>query len=145
MRSRRSGRREIRPRSDQDKQARLPDTVRYARQHFERGGVDPVCILYDQEHRPSFTQTNNLVDQERYRSGFKFAGRCHSRCQMETYSSNLGPEVQLTLLNSLVGPGGVPAFSNFNGLVCPTGSKSLIEGKGELFRLSNRRSTPADS
>ena len=81
MRSRRSGRREIRPRSDQDKQARLPDTVRYARQHFERGGVDPVCILYDQEHRPSFTQTNNLVDQERYRSGFtlRWSKRCRRR------------------------------------------------------------------
>jgi hypothetical protein len=46
----------------------------------------------------------------------------------------------------VVGPGGVPAFSNFKGLVCPTGLKSLIEGKGELFRLSNqRRSTSSDS
>ena len=45
------GRREIRPRGDQDEQAAPPDAVGHARHHFERGRVDPVRVLHHEQHR----------------------------------------------------------------------------------------------
>ena len=67
-----------------------------------KGSVDDedVVAFASPKVRPDLRMKVSLFSQPA-----KFAGRCHSRCQMETYSSNLGPEVQLTLLNSLVGPG----------------------------------------
>jgi hypothetical protein len=38
-----------------------------------------------------------------------------------------------------VGPGDVPTFSNFNGLVCPTGLKATTARKRQFRELSNRQ------
>src|SRR5260370_33048916 len=37
----------------------------------------------------------------------------------------------------VVGPGGVPTFSNFNDLVCPTGAKAAFESKRHFLKLSS--------
>ena len=78
MGPRQPGRCEIRPRHDDGKQARLRDTVRYARQHFERRRVDPMRVFDDEEHRLGFAQANDLLDKKRN-------GRCLSLCRRQRY------------------------------------------------------------